>query len=117
MSSGRSGRSGKPDFRLFGRVRLADAGSLPTLATTLPEDAAALDGDALDIEYAGFWVDIEDFLDASVRLMQAGDSGHLDVFDDEAGVIVRYDLAPGGHTSVTHRYDDIMEHTKGEGNW
>ena len=117
MSSGKGGRSGKPDFRLFGRVRLAEAAGLAELAATLPEDAATLDGQALDIEYAGFWIDIEEFLDASARLLQIGDSGHLDVFDDEAGVILRYDLAPGKHTWVTHRYDDIMEHTKGEGNW
>ncbi len=98
-------------------MRLAQTGNLGLLAATLPEDTATLDGDSLDIEYAGFWIDAEPFLEASARLMHTGDNGHLDVFDDEAGAIIRYDLAPGGHTSVTHRYDDILEHTKGEGNW
>ena len=96
---------------------MAGADRLRALAASLPDDAAQISGDTLDIEYAGFQLDIEDFLEASDRLLQAGESGHLDVFDDDAGVISRYDLAPGGHTAVTHRYDDIMEHTKGEGNW
>jgi len=110
-------RSGKPDFRLYGQADLADKVALARLADTLPPDAASLRGGPLDIDYAGRWLDVEDFLDTAARLMQTGDSGHLDVFDDENQVLTRYDLGPGEHLSKTHRYDDILEHTKGEGNW
>lgn len=94
-----------------------DPARLRALADTLPEDAAVLNGDTLDVEYAGFHRDIAEFLAAADRMLRPGESGHLDVFDDSAGVIIRYDLAPGGHTWVSHSYDDILEHTKGEGNW
>lgn len=110
-------RSGKPDFRLFGQVRLAGSGEYGKLSAALPHDAASLKDGVLDIDYAGFFVDTEDFLDLAASLMKPGDEGHLDVFDDENRVLTRYDLAPGGHESKSHRYDDILEHTKGEGNW
>ena len=104
-------------MRLFGQVTMADPQALRALAATLPDEAASLDANVLDIEYAGFHLDVDDFLDTAARLMHPGDSGHLDVFDDEAGLLTRLELAPGGHDSKSHRYDDIMEHTKGEGNW
>ena len=109
--------SGKPDFRLYGQVSLASPGDLKLLAATLPADAVSVSEKVLDIDYAGFFIDVEEFLALSAKLMKAGDSGHLDVFDDENQVLTRYDLAAGGHASKSHRYDDILEHTKGEGNW
>lgn len=110
-------RSGKPDFRLYGQVRLAGPGAAEELSAALPHDAATIENGLLDIDYAGFFVDTEDFLALAASLMKPGDEGHLDVFDDENRVLTRYDLAPGGHESKSHRYDDILEHTKGEGNW
>jgi hypothetical protein len=110
-------RSGKPDIRVYGQAVLTDRDSLPSLSATLPPDAWSIQDGVLDIDYAGFFLDVEDFLDTAARLMQNGDSGHLDIFDDEHQILTRYDLARGGHLSKTHRYDDILEHTKGEGNW
>lgn len=109
--------SGKPDIRVFGQVSMADAGALARLAQTLPDDVASLSGTSMDIEFAGFYIDVDEFLETAASSMRAGDSGHLDYFDDEHGVLTRYDLAPGGHASKSHRYDDILEHTKGDGNW
>ena len=110
-------RSGKPDIRVYGQAALADATSLSRLAATLPPDAWTLSEGLLDIDYAGFFLDVGDFLDTAAKLMHKGDHGHLDVFDDEHQVLTRYDLAGGGHGVKSHRYDDILEHTKGEGNW
>lgn len=110
-------RSGKPDFRLYGQFRLASQEDASRLAAALPHDAVTLDGAVADIDYAGFFVDTEEFLELAAALMQPGDEGHLDVFDDENRVLTRVELAPGGHAAKSHRYDDIMEHTKGEGNW
>ena len=110
-------RSGKPDLRLFGQVSLGRPEKLGRLAATLPSEAVSISGTVLDIDYASRHTDVEEFLDAASALMKEGDSGHLDMFDDECGVLTRYELSPGGHTSKTHRYDDILEHTKGEGNW
>ncbi|KAF0234536.1 MAG: hypothetical protein FD177_728 [Desulfovibrionaceae bacterium] len=109
--------SGKPDIRVFGQVSMADAGALARLAGTLPDDVTSLSGSSMEIEFAGFYLDVDVFLETAASSMRAGDSGHLDVFDDENGVLTRYDLAPGGHESKSHRYDDILEHTKGDGNW
>ena len=109
--------SGKPDFRVFGQVSLADPEALKLLAATLPPDAVSVSGMVLDIDYAGFFIDVEEFLDEAAKLMKSNGTGHLDVFDDENQVLTRYDLATGGHASKRHRYDDILEHTKGEGNW
>uniref|UniRef100_A0A7C4AI13 Uncharacterized protein n=1 Tax=Fundidesulfovibrio putealis TaxID=270496 RepID=A0A7C4AI13_9BACT len=110
-------RSGKPAFRLYGAVTLSDAAMAARLADTLPHGAARQDGASLDVDYAGHWVDVDAFLDLAATLLQPGQDGHLDVFDDDEGRITRYDLLPGAHQSVSHRYDDILEHTKGEGNW
>jgi len=110
-------RSGKPDFRLFGQVTSKNPDELAALSRTLPPDASSIAGDTLDIDYAGRFLDVEEFLDGAARLMRQGDAGHLDIFDDEAGKLTRVTLAPGGHSSQSHRYDDILEHTKGEGNW
>ena len=110
-------RSGKPDFRLFGQVALKNSAQLAALGHTLPSGAWSIAGETLDIDYAGCSLDMDDFLTAAARLMRPGDVGHLDVFDDEAGRLTRITLAPGGHFSQSHRYDDILEHTKGEGNW
>lgn len=96
---------------------MADAGALARLAGTLPDDVTSLSGSSMEIEFAGFYLDVDVFLETAASSMRAGDSGHLDVFDDENGVLTRYDLAPGGHESKSHRYDDILEHTKGDGNW
>ena len=106
----------RPDVRVFGQVRLADAAAVARLAETLPDDAASQDGGALEIDFQGFYIDVEPFLELAAALMRPGDSGHLDHFDDEHGVLTRYDLLPGGHESRSHRYDDILEHTKNEGN-
>lgn len=110
-------RSGKPDLRLFGQATLTSLEALDRLRATLPAEAASLTGNTLDIDYAGRQIDVEEFLDAAAALMRQDDTGHLDMFDDENQVLTRYELAPGGHASKTHRYDDILEHTKGEGNW
>lgn len=110
-------RSGKPDLRLFGQVELPDSGALTPLAATLPPDATSVSGNVLDIDYAGRHIDVEDFLDAAAQVLHKGGSGHLDVFDDEEQLLTRYELAAGGHSFKSHRYDDILEHTKGEGNW
>ena len=110
-------RSGKPDFRVFGQVTSSDPAGLAALGHTLPLDAWSVAGHRLDIEYAGRFLDVEEFLAAAATAMLPGDEGHLDIFDDEAGRLTRMTLACGGHTSKSHRYDDILEHTKGEGNW
>ncbi|MBI4803876.1 MAG: hypothetical protein HY795_01430 [Desulfovibrio sp.] len=104
-------------MRLYGQVTLSRPEVLSRLAGTLVPDAVSVSGNILDIDYAGRHTDVEEFLDAAAALMEEGDNGHLDMFDDDGCVLTRYELAPGGHTFKTHRYDDILEHTKGEGNW
>ena len=110
-------RGGRPDVRVFGQAALADHGAAAELAGLLPHEAVSLSGGTLEIDFAGFYIDVEPFLERAATLLRAGDSGHLDHFDDENRVLTRYDLRPGGHESKSHRYDDILEHTKGEGNW
>ncbi|WP_243312657.1 hypothetical protein [Fundidesulfovibrio agrisoli] len=106
----------RPDVRVFGQVRLGEPDGVVRLAATLPDDAASVDGHTLEIEFQGFYIDVEPFLELAAQLMRPGDSGHLDHFDDEHGVLTRYDLRPGAHEGKSHRYDDILEHTKNEGN-
>jgi hypothetical protein len=108
---------GRADFRVYGQVRLADPAALTVLAATLPPEAATRDRDTLDIDHEGAFFDTQDFLDAAARLLGPGESGHLDILDEDARIVTRYDLAPGGHRHVSHAYDDILEHTKNEGNW
>ena len=106
----------RPDVRVYGQVRLAEAAAGGRVAAALPDDAASVDGHTLEIDFQGFYIDVEPFLELAAELMRPGDSGHLDHFDDEHGVLIRYDLHPGAHESKSHRYDDILEHTKNEGN-
>lgn len=105
------------EFRLYGQIRLRDPEALASLGDLLPSQAGKIQDNLLEIDYEGWTVDLEPFLAMAAQVMQAGDEGHVDVFDDQAGLFTRAELAPGGHDLKTYRYDDILEHTKREGNW
>ena len=96
---------------------MADVQALARLRDTLPNEAAQMSGPTLDIDYEGLALDPRDFLDLAAEILRQGDTGHLDVFDDQAGVFTRYELTPGERAAKSFRYDDILEHTKREGNW
>lgn len=110
-------RSGKPAVRVYGQVETASSQVLQALQAALPDESGRISGNCLDIDFEGLYFDPDDFLAAAARLLAPGDSGNLDLFDDEERRLDRYELAPGGHSLKSYRYDDILEHTKGDGNW
>lgn len=110
-------RWGRVRFRVYGQVRLTDPAILAELRHALPDGATTLNGDTLDIDHEGGFFDIQDFLEAAARLLPPDQAGNLDVFDDDTCTVTRYELTTGGHSAVCRSYDDILEHTKNEGNW
>lgn len=109
--------SARPALRAYGQVESASPATLFALQATLPDDAARVDADSLEIDHEGVFFDPEDFLEAAAVLLAPGEGGHLDLFDEDERRLTRFELAHGGHSAKTFRYDDILEHTKGEGNW
>lgn len=109
--------SAKPLLRAYGQVEAGSTATLEALRDALPDDAGRIEGHRLEIDHEGVFFDPEDFLDAAAVLLTPGEGGHLDLFDEDERRLTRYELAHGGHSAKSFRYDDILEHTKGEGNW
>lgn len=104
-------------LRVYGQVESASSATLAALLAALPDAAASVEGGRLEIDHEGFYFDPDPFLEAAAELLAPEESGHLDLFDEDERSLTRFELARGGHTAKTFRYDDILEHTKGEGNW
>lgn len=109
------------DVKAYGRLRPVSREDFTRLAGLLPEDAATLDekdprGPTLDIEHVGRWFDPQPYLDATAVLAGKVEA-HLDYIDLVDWTIRRLELAPGGWEGPERNLDDILEHTKGEGNW
>ncbi|GAB6038526.1 hypothetical protein JCM15519_30850 [Fundidesulfovibrio butyratiphilus] len=104
-------------LRVYGQVESSSPATLAALLAVLPDDAGGIEGKRLEIEHEGFYFDPDPFLEAAAVLLAPGEGGHLDLFDEDERSLTRIELAHGGHSAKTFRYDDILEHTKGEGNW
>lgn len=105
------------DYRIYGRIRglLQDAAA--RLAAEAPFEVARAGAEGLEIEHEGRYVDVEEFLARAVMLLGEGGDGDVDVIDNEAWTITRYALRPGAFEAVSHGLDDVLDHTKGEGNF
>jgi hypothetical protein len=105
------------DFRIYGRIRGLSPDVAVKLAAEAPFETARAEAGGIEIEHEGRFVDVEEFLARAVSLLPEGGDGDVDVIDEEAWTITRYALRPRGFEAVSHGLDDILDHTKGEGNF
>jgi hypothetical protein len=106
----------KPACRVYGEVRGLSPEAWTRLAPACPLESAVYRDGVLEFEHEGGWVDADGFLEALAQALSPGGEGHADVIDNDAWTISRYVLAPGRASSETFGLDDVLEHTKGEGN-
>jgi hypothetical protein len=105
-----------PDMRIYGEVRGISNAAWAELAPDCPFAEAVYEGGVLTIEHEGRWVDADAFMESVAAALAPGGEGHLDVIDNEAWTITRYQLAPGKCASHLFNIDDVLENTKSEGN-
>jgi hypothetical protein len=105
------------DCRLYGEISGIDHKVFQRLEDHLPPEAASFRDGVMRIEHEGRAADLEDFLAEAARLMPAESSGHLDHIDNELWRVNRYTLRPGGFDLESYGVDDVLDHTKAEGNF
>jgi len=105
------------DFRIYGRIRGLSPEAAGKLAAEAPFETARAVAGGIEIEHEGRYVDVEEFLARAVSLLPEGGDGDVDVIDHEAWTITRYALRPGDLQAVSHGLDDVLDHTKNEGNF
>jgi len=105
------------DCRLYGEISGIGDNLFLRLEGHLPPEAASFAGGVMEIEYEGRAVDLEDFLAEAAELMPPGSAGHLDHIDNELWRVNRYTLRPGGFDLESYGVDDVLDHTKAEGNF
>jgi len=105
------------DCRLYGEINGLDHGLFLRLEDRLPPGAASFRDGVMEIDYEGRAADLEDFLAEAAEVMPPGSSGHLDHIDNELWRINRYGLRPGGFDLESRGLNDILDHTKAEGNF
>ncbi|MBF0480071.1 MAG: hypothetical protein HQK81_00415 [Desulfovibrionaceae bacterium] len=105
------------DCRLYGQISGIDRDVFSRLEDQLPSGAASFANGAMEIEYEGRAADLEDFLAGAAALMPPGSAGHLDHIDNELWRVNRYTLRPGGFDLESYGVDDVLDHTKAEGNF
>lgn len=106
----------KADLRVYGEARGLAPEAWAGLASDCPFEGANYRDGVLEVEHEGRWVDADAFLEALASALSLGGEGHADVIDNEAWTITRYVLTPGKCASQVFGIDDVLEHTKGEGN-
>jgi hypothetical protein len=105
------------DCRVYGRITGIGREVAEGLAAEAPFDTVEVMGDGLSFEHEGRYVDAEGFMARAVEVMPEGAEGDADVIDGSEWTITRYALRPGAFEAVRHGLDDVLEHTKGEGNF
>ena len=104
------------DFKFYGELAGLSPETAARLALTLPDDAAIWDGNRLNLEYEGFEAALEDFLE-EIKSLPAQAQGHLDVIDNYNQRVSRYAFSGNSIHCESFGFDDILEHTKNEGNF
>ncbi len=105
------------EYRIYGRIRGIGPDVARTLAAEAPFDTVGVEEDGLSFEHEGRYVDAEGFVSLAVTLLPEGADGDVDVIDEAEWAITRYALRAGAFEAVRHGLDDVLEHTKGEGNF
>ncbi len=105
------------EYRIYGRIRGIGPDVGQALAAEAPFDMVKVEEDGLSFEHEGRFVDTEGFVSLAVTLLPEGADGDVDVIDEPEWTITRYALRAGAFEVVRHGLDDVLEHTKGEGNF
>ncbi|QLA15116.1 hypothetical protein [Desulfolutivibrio sulfoxidireducens] len=105
------------DCRVYGRIRGIGREVAALVAAEAPFDTVEMEADGISFEHEGRFVDAREFVARAVGFLPEGAEGDVDVIDNEAWTITRYALRGGAFEVTRHGLDDVLEHTKGEGNF
>lgn len=95
-------------LRIFGEIHGLDSEKIDSLHS-LPENVFQIRKDRLEIEYEGYWLDIEHDLDAIVSALAENGHGHVDCLDHDNWEVLRYQLKPGAWTCKRVSANNILE--------
>jgi len=105
------------DYRVYGQVWGLTEELFEKIAEDAPFDTVDFEDGVLVLEHEGGWVDVESAVEDIASVLPEGGEGHVDFIDNLDWTITRYVLFPNGYESETFGCDDVLEHTKGEGNF
>lgn len=105
------------DYRVYGQVWGLTEELFERIAAESPFETAVFEEGVLVLEHEGGWIDVESAVEDIVQALPEGGEGNVDLIDNLDWTVTRYVLFPGGYESETYSCDDVLEHTKGEGNF
>ncbi len=103
-------------YRVYGQVWGLDAALAERLGAALPFAEASFEDGVLVLEHEGGWIDVEEAAGEIASALPPGGEANVDLIDNVDWTVTRYAIYPGGYDSETYNADDILEHTKNEGN-
>ncbi len=103
--------------RIYGQFFGVTPEQFQSYGTPLPYETVSFLGGATDIEHEGRLIDVTPLVDAAVALLPENREGHLDVIDHREWTITRYFIKNKKVEKETFDLDNILEHTKNDGNW
>jgi len=106
-----------PALRAYGEARGLAPAAWAALAPDCPFETARYADGVLSLEHEGCWVDAEAFVRELASALGPGGEGHLDVIDNAAWTFCRYHLVAGNFEKQQFGIDDVLEHTKNEGQY
>lgn len=107
----------EPALRVYGEVRGLDRAGWEALVAVCPFDEARYADGVLSLTHEGGWVDAEALVRALAASVGPDGEGDLDIIDNAAWTFTRYRLTPGNFTKQCFGIDDVLEHTKAEGQY
>lgn len=105
------------DYRVYGQVWGLTEELFEGIADETPFETADFEEGVLVLEHEGCWIDVESAVEDIASILPEGGEGYVDFIDNLDWTVTRYVIFPGGYESETYSCDDILEHTKGEGNF
>jgi len=106
----------RSDYRVYGQVWGLSEEAAGRLAVELPFSSALFEDGVLVLEHEGGWIDVEEAARGIAEALPEGGEANVDLIDNVDWTVTRYAIYPGRCESETYNADDILEHTKNEGN-
>lgn len=104
------------DYRVYVQVWGLGEEQTKTLMADSPFETAVIQDGALVMEHEGGWIDVEATVKDLAAILPEGGEGYVDLIDNQDWTVTRYAIFSGRYDAVTYSCDDVLEHTKGEGN-
>ncbi len=95
-------------LRIYGEIHGIDPAKRDSILT-VNQGVFQLLEDRIEVEYEGFWLEIEHDLDVLVAALAEHGNGHVDYLDHDNWEIRRYQLQPGKWTCKRIDPNNVLE--------